>query len=215
VTDAWEHVQELRARTDPAGCGPDGSFRIVCESPNGVRQLGLVYTGGLEGDGQSSPNQQFAVAAVAPQPFAEDRTPGSQSFSLAAGTAFLGGTWPVQLSRTLMAATGDPVNLDSAVPVWPTFSLSGLPSGATITTNTGMRVDITQTVGSAQTLTFVTDPRRRSIRINGAPAAGMIARGSRLVPFKRGQTLLSVTAAGANTTSTFNLQWRGLHRSLW
>jgi hypothetical protein len=70
-------------------------------------------------------------------------------------------------------------------------------------------------VAAGSTLRIVTSPRRKSVRLNGAPAAGLVARGSVLQPFTIGPNLLSVTAPGATDVTSLRLVWRGMYRSLW
>jgi len=214
-------LQAMRDLTDPTqGMTRDGNFRLVCSVDGaGARHLELGYRGGLEGNGSDTVTTASRVVLdlVAPLPFAQDRNESSQDFSLADSvTPFLGGNWgSIGLSTSHLLSSGGPIELFSAVPVWPTFTITGPVSSAHITSDTGMDVQVTSAIADGQVLTIVTDPRRRSIRLGDAPAAGMLARGSRFVPFALGTSILTVDAPGATQASKLRLSWRGLHRSLW
>lgn len=218
-TETYDAIQRLRDITDPTnGVGPDGNFRLVATSPRGTRQLGLVYQGGLEGDGQPSQVRQNRVLdLVAPQPFAEDRSDQTQPFVLEQDTApFLGGVWgSVRLVSSAVAGSDTPVTMASAVPVYPVIEITGPADSVLITAGNGLRIEVPDGVEAEQTLRIVTDPRRKSIRLNGAVAAGRVALGSRLVPFGMGTTLVDVSAPGATAATLLRLTWRGLHRGLW
>ena len=70
-------------------------------------------------------------------------------------------------------------------------------------------------VVAGSVLTIVTDPRAKSIRLDGVPAPGLVARGSRLMPLVKGRNTLSVSAAGATASSRVSVSWRGLYLGLW
>lgn len=216
--ETWEAIEQLREITDPTDSGPDGSFRLVATSPRGTRQLGMLYQSGLEGDGQPSQVRQNRVLdLVAVQPFAEDRTDQTQEFVLQQDTApFLGGVWgEIYLVSSAVAGTGTPIDMASAVPVYPTIEITGPATSVLITASNGLRIDVPTGVLAGQTLRIVTDPRRKSIRLNGAVAANKLALGSRLEPFARGTTQVDVSAPGATGATLLRLTWRGLHRGLW
>lgn len=224
-TPLWDAIERVREITDPANAiaadgtvAPDGTFRLVAASPRGVRQLGLIYQAGLEDDGQTSTVRQNRVLdLVAPQPFAEDREEQTRRFRLVADVApFLGGVWgQVYLTSSRIASGQTPVEMASAVPVYPTIEVEGPADSVLITADSGLRIDVPGGVAAGSTLRIVTDPRRKSIRLDGAAAAGTLALGSRLVPFGLGTTQVNVTAPGATADSELRLTWRGLHRGLW
>lgn len=215
----WDAIQQLRDITDPTnGVGPDGSFRLVATSPRGTRQLGLVYRGGLEDDGQPSQVRQNRVLdLIAPQPFAEDRAEQTRPYILQQDTApFLGGIWgEIYLVSSSVAGSQTPVTMASAVPVYPTIEITGPADSVLITADSGLRIDVPGGVLAGETLRIVTDPRRKSIRVGSAPAAGRLTLASRLVPFGLGTTLVDVVAPGATSATLLRLTWRGLHRGLW
>lgn len=221
--DLWATIQVLRDVTDPGGMTPDGSFRIICASSSGTRQLGLAYRSGLEGEDQEYDGTDVAVLeCVAPQPYAEDRFDRSQVFRLGTtpnpflappGTDYPWGTR--QLSPSSVAGVDTPMQMYSAVPVYPVVELTGPADSVLITGENGLRIDVPGGVPAGSTLRIVTDPRRKSVRLDDAPAAGVLARGSRLVPFGLGVTLVDVTAPGATAETLLRITWRGLHRGLW
>ena len=220
--DGWPGLNEakelLRSITDPAqGMTPDGSFRLVATTPSGTRQLGLAYRSGLEGLGiPSHVRQNFVLEVVAPQPFAEDRNVQTRPFRLEQNTApFLGGVWgEIALASSRIAGPDTPVVMTSAVPVYPVTTVIGPADSILITGDNGLRLDIPDGVEAGEVLEVVTDPRRKSTRVNGAIAAGRLARGSRLAPFGLGTTTLSVSAPGATADTRLLVSWRTLHRSL-
>lgn len=217
--ETWDAIQRLRDITDPTnGVGSDGNFRLVATSTRGTRQLGLVYQGGLEDDGQPSQVRQNRVLdLVAPQPFAEDRDEQTRPFVLEQDTApFLGGVWgEIYLTSSSVAGSDTPVTMASAVPVYPVIEITGPADSVLITAGNGLRIEVPAGVPAGQTLRIVTDPRHQSTRLNGALAAGRVALGSRLVPFGLGTTLVDVSVPGATAATLLRLTWRGLHRGLW
>ncbi|BDZ40829.1 hypothetical protein GCM10025865_01280 [Paraoerskovia sediminicola] len=219
----WAAVQKVRDITDPArGMARDGNFRLVCSSPSGVRQITLVYRSGLEGDDQEMFGVDRAVLdCLAPDPFARDRDERTLTFPLGTVEPFLSdapGTdlpWPRALAPTTVIGDDMRVDMTSAVPVYPTIEVTGPVDSVLITSDTGLRIDVPGGVPSGQTLRIVTDPRGKSIRLDGALAAGMLARGSRFEPFTAGENRLDVAAPGATSDTLLAITWRGGHRGLW
>jgi hypothetical protein len=225
----WAQVQTLRdlVTPDPARLTPDGTFRLVCSSPSGTRQVGLVYQSGLEGSGTELPwSVKYVLDCTAPNPFAEDRTELSREYELGASdVGFL--AWDEEdteapdfddLTLTPDVILGDdmPLQITSAVPPYVTVEVVGpTGEGTLVEADSGLYLSIPDGVPAGQTLRIVTDPRRKSIRLDGEPAAGMVAFGSRLRPLAFGQNKLSVTAPEADENTRLRLSWRGQHRSLW
>lgn len=221
----WQRLQALRDLTDPWGTTGDGSFRLVVASPSsGVRQLGLVYASGLEGTGTEwHTAAQVVLDCTAPQPYAEDRTVSSREFRLSAGLdPFLSDLaepdtwpWPRRLSASVILGDWTPIEMTSAVPVYPVLDVTGPVDSLTIDSDHGLHIEVPTGVPAGSVLRMVTDPRRKSVRLDDELGAGLLARGSRFAPFALGTTLLSVSAPGATEASSVKLSWRGLHRSLW
>lgn len=222
--EQWAAVQDLRDLTDPSvGMTPDGNFRLVCSSASGTRHVTLAYLAGLEGEGQELPwRDRFVVSTIAPYPFAEDRAETTREFRLSAGvlpfldTAGTDNPWGTrQLAPSTVIGEGMNVNMTSAVPVYPTIEVTGPADSVLIESDTGLYINVPGGVNAGETLRIVTDPRRKSIRLDGALAAGLVARGSRLAPFKAGANMVDVTAPGADSNTRLRLTWRCGYRSLW
>lgn len=217
-----EMLDEIRSLVDPL----TGEFLIVATTTRSERQLRVVYTGGLEGAGGRSETgiywRKFGLTAVACDPFAYDRSERLVPFDLGSSdAAFLGaagGTdkpWPRMLSSSAVIGSGMQIEVRSEVPVFPTLEIDGPVDSFTGTMSTGWSVSIPGGVADGSTLRLVTDPRARSIRLDGAPAAGLVARGSTLRPFYPGVNVLDVVAPGGSAATRVRLSWREAHRSLW
>jgi hypothetical protein len=222
--ELWAARQAVRDLTDPLrGMTPDGNFRLVCASASGTRQLNLAYQSGLEDEDTEYPGwDQAVISCIAPNPYAEDRAERAVTYRLsqplipflaAAGTDAPWGTR--QLVGSRIADENTRVEMASAVPVYPTIEVTGPADSVLITSDAGLRIDVPDGIPGGSTLRIVTDPRHKSIRLDGALAAGSLARGSRLVPFPLGTSAISVSAPGADESTALRLSWRGLHRELW
>lgn len=230
-----EALDAMRTLVDPL----TGMFRIVGTTERGQRSLTAIYTGGLEGsDGRDERGlnwRKFGLTAVACQPFAEAREDRVVEFQNAGGGGgiFLGtagGTnvpWPRALSSAAVIGDNMRVPVRSEVPVYPTVELVGPMESFTATVQledaslppyfggAAWSVSIPQGVPAGSTLRLVTDPRARSIRMDGQLAAGRVARGSTLRPFYPGVNLMSVAAPGGTEATRIRVSWRELYRSLW
>lgn len=227
--DLWATIQRLRDLTDPTrGMTPDGNFRIVCSSSSGVRQIGLAYRSGLEGaDLEYCGTDRAVLDLLAPMPFAEDREDTvSPEYALGGGglnffawddaDAAAPNFADLELAPDVILGDNMPLQITSALPVYPTIEIVGPTGpGVILEANTGLHLKVPDGIPEGSTLRIVTDPRRKSIRLDGALAAGMIGRGSRLAPLSLGQNLISITAPGATSETRLRLTWRGMHRSLW
>lgn len=231
-------MDALRSLIDPM----TNSFKVVGITVRSLRELVVTYDSGLEGSDDENTQglnwSKIGIRATAHQPFARARSDRRLEFRVAAvgATPFLGvvgGTdapFPPMLSSTSVIGEGMQVPVDSEVPVYPTLELVGamdsfvgelspivVSPGGVETTVTGQEwlVDVPLGVPSGSTLKMVTDPRARSIRLDGELAAGRVARGSRLRPFYPGLNELSVGAPGGTEDTRIILSWRDLYRSLW
>lgn len=233
-TEQWAAVQQLRDLTDPspAKMTPDGSFRLVCSSPSGIRQVGLAYESGLEGSGTELPwSVRYVVDCWAPQPFAEDRTDTVLPFELGGGAdRFLAvdqadagapNFEDAALAPDVVLGEDMPVVITSEVAPYATLDVVGPTGpGVVLSADTGLLLNIPTGVAAGSRLRIVTDPRRKSIRLTvgdgpSTPAAGMLARGSRLRPLAFGTNKLSITAPGATDETQLLLSFRGQYRSMW
>jgi hypothetical protein len=236
--EKYRMLDKLRDLVDPIL----GTFRIVGASSRGVRELVVMYESGLEGvhggDSDGLTWVKVPLSATAHSPYTRDIADRSLEFRLlTASSPFLGvagGTdapWPdVMLSSGSVIGSGMPVVIGSEVPVYPTLELTGPmtsfsanlspgvvnPDGS-ITLHTGHEwiVDIPLGVPAGQVMRIVTKPDEKSIRLDGAKAAGRVTLGSVLRPFYPGQNILNVTAPGGTDDTRILLSWREMHRSLW
>jgi hypothetical protein len=198
----------------------EGAFNLVCSSLSGTRQLTCVYLSGLEGVTRVPHYDRFALELLAVDPFARDRTERVVEFTLGDSTGSMVSADPAtagprQLGSSVVIGDAMPIDIVSGIPVWPRIDFTGPFSPLTVSASTGMSISVPGGVPAGQTLTVVTDPRNKSIRLDGALAAGMVARGSKVgAPFLPGLNHLSVAATGATSASRIVLSWRGGWRSL-
>lgn len=228
----------LRRLVDPT----IGQFKVIGRTDLGEREMHVTYVSGLEGidsiDMQGLTWAKFGIAGNAYEPFAMAREARTLEFRMApAGNPFLGvagGTdapWPeIALSSGSVIGSGMDVTIDSDVEVWPTLELVGpmdsftgtlspivIEADGTVNSHEGHEwsVSIPAGVPAGQTFLMVTDPRMRSIRLDGALASGRVALGSTLRPFYPGRNQLNVIAPGGNDDTRIRLSWRNLYRSIW
>ncbi|MCZ2837134.1 hypothetical protein [Modestobacter sp. VKM Ac-2985] len=215
-----------------------GEFRIVGGTSRGERELTVVYTGGLEGSSGRDVSgvywRKIGLTATACQPFAAARKDRLVEFATAGGAGpFLGsvgGTnalWPGAIASSAVIGENMRVQVTSEVPVYPTVELVGPMDSFTGTLRLedstlppffggqSWSVSIPTGVPAGSTLRLVTDPRARSIRMDGQLAAGRVARGSTLRPFYPGVNVLDVSAPGGTEETRVRIRWRELHRSIW
>lgn len=220
-------LNAIRDLVDPL----KGEFRVVC----GNRQLTVVYTEGLEGSfGKDEFGlywRRLGLKAVACQPFAQALKESLVEFRMQIGGApFLGtagGTdapWGTrQITSSSLISNNMRVVVDSEVPVYPIVELVGPMDSFDGTMNLETAgqpsqqwsVSIPAGVPAGSTMRLVTNPRARSIRLDGALAAGQVARGSTLRPFNPGVNLMDVSAPGGNVDTRVRIMWYPLYRSLW
>jgi hypothetical protein len=234
----YEMLDRLRNLVDPTL----GTFKVVGESARGIRELTVIYESGLEGlHGDNNDGLtwiKIGLSATALNPYAQDRVNRNLEFRLLQATApfmgVAGGTdapFPgIMLASGSVIGSGMPITIHSEVPVHPTLELVGPmtsfygslspvvinPDGSSTShTDHEWIVDIPLGVPAGQTMRLVTDPHVRSIRLDGALAAGRVTIGSRFRPFYPGQNILNVIAPGGTDETRILLSWPELHRSLW
>jgi hypothetical protein len=229
---------ELRRLVDPQS----GTFRIIGRTARSERELIVTYTGGLEGadggDEQGLSWAKFGLNAVAlEQPFAQARADQSIEFQLGDTTPpFMGvegGTdapWPGTMTPSSIIGEDMHIIVNSEVAVHATLELFGPmesfeasmspviinPDGSTTLLNDReWFIDIPAGVPAGQLFRMVTDPLRKSTRLNGNYAAGRISLGSTVRPIFPGRNVLNVLASGGNDDTRVKITWRELYRSLW
>lgn len=237
TAEHYSRLAQLRSLIDPAS----GTFKLVGRTEAGERELVVTYAGGLEGDDNPAAQgltwSKFGLRATAHQPYALSRQDRTLEFRMSTtGTPFMGvvgGTdapWPGSMSSGAVIGSGMTIQIGGEAPVFPTLELIGPmtsfsgallqvvinPDGTSTTyTDPVWDVDIPAGVPGGSTMRLVTDPRSRSYRLDGSPAAGRIARGSTLRAFYPGTNTLNVSAPGGNENTRILLSWREKHRSLW
>lgn len=222
---------QLRSLVDPT----TGTFKVVGTTSRGAREMVVTYLNGLEGaDGADVEGLSWCKVGlnlVAHQPFAQARTDRVMEFRMqVTADPFLGvvgGTdtpWPdTMLSSSSVIGDGMGVLVESEVPVYPILELTGFMdffSGALTPVDDddsehAWSVTIPLGVPAGSTFRMVTDPLQRSIRLDGALAAGKVERGSKLRPFQPGLNILNVTASGGTEDTVIRLIWREMYWSLW
>jgi hypothetical protein len=233
----FQMMDTLRSLIDPL----TGSFRLVGSTSRTVREMVVTYDGGLEGaDGGDSQGLSWAkvgLRATAHSPYAQAMEDRSLEFRFVSNAAIFMGvaggtdaTWPTSLSSESVVGSGMQVAIYSEAPVYPALTLIGAMTsfsgtlspvvtnldGTTTTITQGQwAVDVPLGVAAGSTMKLITDPRIRSIRLDGSLAAGRVARGSTLRPFYPGINILDVTAPGGTEDTRVILSWRELYRSLW
>lgn len=233
-----ERLDTLYALVDPYG---SRTFKVVGQSYRGIREMVVTYVSGLEGvdspDAMGLTWAKVGLLCTAHDPYAYSRISRTLEFRAAAAEApfmgTVGGTdapFPVMLSSGYVIGSGMTITIDSQVPVYPILELVGPmdsflgtlspivrnPDGSTtVLTDNVWSVSIPSGVPGGQTMRLVTDPRFRSIRLDGGLAAGRIARGSTLRPFFPGDNVFDVVAPGGNDNTRIYLTWRNQYRGLW
>lgn len=230
-------MDQLRSLVDPT----TGSFRLIGSTVRGEREMTVTYVSGLEGaDGGDVQGQSWCKVGlnlIAHQPYAQSRVDRVLEFrsieeDITPFMGVVGGTdapWPGMLSSSAVIGQGMQVSIASEVPVYPVLELEGAmdsfsgelspvvssPDGSVTTYDQAWSVDVGVGIPEGSLLRYVTDPRIRSIRLDGDLAAGAVQLGSTLRPFYPGINTLNVVAPGSNEATRVRLRWRNLWRSLW
>jgi hypothetical protein len=231
-------LDQIRSLMDPL----NGSFRLVGASVRGFRELVVTYDSGLEGnDGADLEGLSWCkvgLKVTAHEPYAQALEDRRLEFRVVAGTPepFLGVTggtdapWPRSMSNSAVVGSNMSTTVYSELPVYPKLELVGpmtafdgtlsptitrLDGTVAVVAGREWSVEVPNGVPGGATLVLVTDPRERSIRMNGTLAAGLVSRGSTLRPFYPGTNVLSVTAPGGTEETLIVLSWREKFRSLW
>ena len=203
-----------------------GNLMLCTQTHRGRRDLRCVYVDGMEGeeggDTAGGTWATFGIRLLAVDPFWRDPHDLQLRFDVQdTSTPFLGvqgGTdapWPTFMTSSTVLGQGMRIPIRSEVPVWPSLDLTGPMDSFVGSMDTGWQVEVPGGVPAGSTLTIVTDPRRKSIRLDGALAAGYVAIDSVFKPFPPGTNVLDVTAPGGTSATQLRLYWRGGYRSAW
>ena len=203
------------------------TLRIVAQDHTGIRELPVTYVEGLTGDeGRTAAGARWATVglrfrAVNPYWQARQDTPfeagvaGPKDPFLGAHGAPNTAPWPRRLAGSTVLGMGMVVNVRSAVPVYPTAELTGPMNSFEASADTGWHIRVPDPIPAGQTLRIVSEPRRKSVRLGGLPAAGRIDLGGALKPFQPGENILDVLAPGGDENTLVRLTWREQYRSAW
>ena len=223
---AWDAMARLRAvlRYKRRAATREGSCYLVCSSASGIRRLTVAYESGLEGEDLGMPGlDRFVLSLVAVDPYARDREMRTLTFELPDdGEGFLSDD-PADTFETRSLASSTvfgqnmTVDISSEVEVFSRLDFLGpFGPGLHVTASTGFAITVPDGVPTGSALTIVTDPRAVSIRLDGDPAAGRIARPWSLGnPFLPGRNRMDVVGPGATAASKVIVSWRGGWESMW
>lgn len=207
--------------------GLDGTLKLVGSSHLGVRELSCVYLDGMEGEEGTQGNLYWCtiglrLLAVDPWPRArETRTvsfgvgSSGEVFITAAADSDGSNPWPRRLTSAVVIGEGMQITVNSEVPVWTDLTIRGPVDSFAGSMSTGWSVSIPDGIADGSTFQMVTDPRRKSIRLDGEKAAGLVALGSVTKPFTPGLNVLDVVAPGGDAGTSLSLSWREAFWSLW
>lgn len=223
---AWEAIGRLRAvlRWTRHRSTLAGSCYLYGSSTTGVRRFTVAYHSGLEGEDGGMPNlARFGLNLLAVDPWARDREPRTLPFEAPDPSGvFLSDdpadTWETRsLSSAALISTNMNVDIASDVEVHPRLDFTGpFGPGLQVEASTGLLLPIPAGIDPGSTLTVVTDPREKSIRLDGALAASRIGFPQRIGhPFVPGRNQLSVAGTGTAPSSRVLVTWRGGWESLW
>lgn len=211
----------LVSQWDDLTIGQLGTFRLVADSLNGERLLAVTYKSGLEGDwGKGTGGsrwQKLPMTLVAVDPFFRDRKPTVRTYSAPAGSPFLGdGTgaapWPRRITASVVIGEGMEVVVDGDVPVWPEVDLVGPASSASLA-YPGTSLVMPTGVADNGVLALKTDPRTRSVRLNGAIAWSKVSMGSTFTPLRPGTNIVDVVLATSSDDTELVLRWFNGYRA--
>lgn len=206
---------DLVSQWDDVEIGQLGTFRLVANSLNGERLLAVTYKSGLEGEwGKGTGGsrwQKLPLTVVAVDPFWRDRNPTVRTYQAPAGRPFLGdgsgnAPWPRRLSASVVIGEGMEVVVNGDVPVWPEIDLIGPASSASLAYK-GTSVLMPSGVADDGLLALKTDPRTRSVRLNGAIAWSRVSMGSTFTPLRPGLNIVDVVLATSSNDTALVLRW--------
>ncbi|PCN48027.1 hypothetical protein Csp2054_09135 [Curtobacterium sp. 'Ferrero'] len=194
--------------------GSSGSFRLGVLSSKGERLLDVTYKGGMEGKsggGDSGTRwEKFGLTLVATDPFFHARERTTFTYQVADGEVFLSSTdanpWPRALSASTVIGNGMQMLVRGDVPAWIDMDVSG-PATLASVTFPGTDVVMTSAIPSGSQLSLVTDPRKRSARLNGAVAWSKIAFDSTFAPLMPGSNMVNVSLNSAGDGTSLTVGW--------
>ncbi|WP_185040896.1 phage distal tail protein [Curtobacterium sp. PhB172] len=203
--------------------GATGAFRLGVLSSKGERLLDVTYKSGMEGAGGGADGgtrwQKFGLTLVAADPFFHAREKTSQTFTVQDGEIFLGnGTgiapWPRALTPAVVIGNGMQIVVQGDVPAWMDMDVSG-PATLASVTFPGTNVVMNSAIPAGSQLQLVTDPRRRSARLDGAVAWSKIAFTSTFSPLMPGGNVMDVALNSSGDGTSMTVSWWERFVSAW
>lgn len=203
--------------------GSTGSFRLGVASSKGERLLDVTYKSGMEGAGGGSDGgtrwQKFGLTLVATDPFFHAREKTTYTYVVESGEMFLGpGTgvapWPRALTPSVVIGNGMQMVVGGDVPAWMDMTVTG-PATLASVKFPGTNVVMNSAIASGSTLELVTDPRRRSARLDGAVAWSKVAFNSTFAPLKPGTNKVDVALNSSGDGTSMTVGWWERFVSAW
>ena len=231
--DFLDKMERVRTFLDylavPDMTATDGTLELVAQSARGERRLRCVYSDGMEGtEGGTDSGSYwatFGVKLLAVDPWWRSTEDTVFEFAPATGTPFLSSDpaypWPRSLSASVALGSGSGVGVvvPGTVPVWPTVEVVGPVSSVTlnwpgVTPDESTHVQLAA-VSATETLTLTTDPRRRSVRVNGDKAWARVGTAPQFARLRPGPSALGVAVAGTAATTRVRVRFPAAFQTAW
>lgn len=225
-TDFLDRLDRLRGFFDYQAVADltaeDGTLFLVADSVRGERHLRVVYLDGLEGEESGvplRPSKPVGVRLLAVDPYWRSTDETVLEFSDQPGEPFLSTSdadpWPRALSPSvsLGTVTGLPLFVPGKVPVWPTVEVDG-PASSTVLSWPDAHVEIGP-VAPGEHLVMVTDPRRRSVRVDGEPAWSRVGPAPKFARLPPGETPLGVTVTSTSEATRVRVRFFPAFPTAW
>ncbi|MGU3409109.1 phage distal tail protein [Microbacterium sp. M1A1_1b] len=195
--------------------GTTGLFRLGVSSSRGTRLIDVTYREGWSGSWGGTESgtrwEKIGLSLLAAEAYFHDRDYTSFTFQVADGEVFLSSTddngWPRALSPSTVIGNGMPMQVRGTVPAWIEMIVDGPASLASVTFP-GTDIRMTSTIPDASELVLITEPRRRSARLDGAVAWSKIAMTSTFAPLMPGPNLMNVALDTSGEGTALTVRWR-------
>lgn len=203
--------------------GSTGTFRLGASSVHGERLLDVTYKSGWEGAWGGSDSgtrwEKFGLTLVAVDPFFRAREYTEYRYEIADGEVFIGsgdGTnpWPRRLAPSVSLGSDMRIPVTGEVPVWIEMIVDGPATVASIQFP-GTNIAMTSAVADGAELVLVTDPRKRSARLNGAVAWSKITMASTFAPLLPGVNTINVQLSASSDGTAMTMRWLEGFLSAW
>lgn len=218
-TEFLSKLTELRGLITPiwdlVDVGDTGTFRLGVSSASGERLLDVTYRDGWTGDwgGAASGGrfENFGLNLVAVDPFFHAREYTEFTYGVADGEVFLSSTdanaWPRAVSASVTIGAGMRMTVRGDVPAWVEMEVDG-PATIAELSFPGTRMTMTSPVADGSSLVLVTDPRRRSARLDGQVAWPYIDASSKFAPLRPGVNVVNVQLGSSGEDTSMTVRWK-------